>query len=69
MECPKCGQSLGSAQVHPEAQCRKQQEVNRINLGAPCPWCAGIGPEHKKGCPRHKDDESTPGVEVMTRRR
>jgi hypothetical protein len=52
MECPKCGQRLGSHQVHPEAQCDKQQEVNRKNRGECCRWCGYTDGSHKPGCPR-----------------
>jgi hypothetical protein len=68
MECPKCGMNVGNAQVHPEAQCQKQQEVNRVNLGTPCPWCGGLA-NHKQGCPRRRDEKDPAGAEVLTRRR
>lgn len=69
MECPKCGMNLADLQVHPEKQCRKQQEINRVNRNSACTWCGTTGKSHKAGCPRKDDDDSAPGVEVMTRRR
>jgi hypothetical protein len=59
---------LGNMEVHPEVQCQKQQEVNRVNLGAPCTWCGGLA-NHKQGCPKRRDEKDKPGVEIMTRRR
>jgi hypothetical protein len=70
MECPKCGLSLGSHEVHQDGLCRKQQEVNRKNLGIACTWC-GAAPAlgHKAGCPRRtKDPEPTPSGDLKRRR-
>jgi DNA-directed RNA polymerase subunit RPC12/RpoP len=52
MECVKCGRHLGSHQVHPEAECNRQQEINRGNLGIACRWCGHQAGGHKDGCPR-----------------
>lgn len=52
MECSECGMKLGSLQVHPEHQCQEQQAINRRNRGDICPFCSGIGNNHKDGCPR-----------------
>jgi len=48
--CGKCGQILGSHEVHPAEACMRQQDINRRNLGHSCAYCGAAG-YHKDGCP------------------